>query len=142
MFIRPYAEADESQVLNLWLECELTRPWNDAKKDIARKLAVQRELFLVGLEGGNVIATAMAGYDGHRGWLNYLAVAPSHRELGHASALLRHIEGLLTAIGCPKINLQVRASNQAALDFYRRIGYAQDDVVSFGKRLISDAPAA
>lgn len=140
MLIRPYEESDEHQVTSLWAECELTRPWNDPRKDIARKLLVQRELFLVGITNGQVIATAMAGYDGHRGWINYLAVAPAHRSAGHAVAMMSRVESLLLEAGCPKINLQVRASNAKAVGFYRRIGYAQDEVVSYGKRLIPDAP--
>ena len=142
MKIRPYEESDESQVVNLWDECELTRPWNNPHKDIARKLKVQRHLFLVGLEAGQIIATAMAGYDGHRGWINYLAVAPSHRHNGYAAELMKCVEALLLEEGCPKLSLQVRASNTKAIEFYRHIGYAQDETVSFGKRLIPDAPAA
>lgn len=141
MHVRPYEESDESQVVALWDECELTRSWNDPRKDIARKLGVQRELFLVGAIGGQVVATVMAGYDGHRGWVNYLAVGLAHRNRGHASALMRRVEQLLAEAGCPKINLQVRASNTDALEFYRRTGYLQDDVVGFGKRLIPDEPA-
>lgn len=142
MLIRPYEEADEAQVLRLWTECELTRLWNDPRKDIARKLSVQREWFLVGIEEGQVMASAMAGYDGHRGWINYLAVAPAHRRQGHARALVHRIESLLTGAGCPKINLQIRASNEQAVAFYRCIGYAPDEAICFGKRLIPDAPAA
>ena len=138
LLIRPYEAADEAQVVALWQECGLTRPWNDPAKDIARKLAVQREWFLVGVVDDAVVATAMAGYDGHRGWLNYLAVAPAHRGLGHAAALLRHVEALLLDAGCPKLNLQVRGSNAEAVAFYRHLGYAQDDALSFGKRLIPD----
>ncbi|WP_093552850.1 GNAT family acetyltransferase [Pseudoduganella namucuonensis] len=142
MLVRPYEESDQSRVIALWRDCGLTRPWNDPSKDIARKLNVQRELFLVGVVEGRLVATAMAGFDGHRGWINYLAVAPDHRAQGHASALMSHIEALLVEAGCPKINLQVRSSNAEAIEFYRRIGYAQDDVVSYGKRLIPDTPAA
>ena len=142
MLIRPYEESDEPRVVDLWVECKLTRPWNDPRKDIARKLKIQRELFLVGVKNGQVMATAMAGYDGHRGWINYLAVAIAHRAEGHAAALMSRIESLLLEAGCPKISLQVRASNADAVEFYRRIGYAQDEVVSYGKRLIPDTPAA
>lgn len=138
MQIRPFDESDEPHVVALWNACGLTRPWTDPRKDIARKLAVQRELFLVGVVDSHVMATAMAGYDGHRGWINYLAVAVAHRKQGHALALMGRVESLLLHAGCPKINLQVRAANADALNFYRDIGYAQDDVVSYGKRLIPD----
>jgi ribosomal protein S18 acetylase RimI-like enzyme len=142
MHIRPYEESDESQVIALWMTCGLTRPWNDPRKDISRKLKVQRELFLVGFEGHAVVATAMAGYEGHRGWINYLAVDPAHRGQGHAASLVRRIESLLLALDCPKINLQIRSSNAQALEFYRRIGFAQDEVLSYGKRLVADEPPA
>ena len=138
MQIRPFAPADERAVVALWEACELTRPWNDPHKDIARKLAVQPELFLVGVIDGEVIATVMAGYEGHRGWVNYLAVALRFRGRGFGRALMQHVEHLLRLRGCPKLNLQVRASNPQAIAFYRRIGYAQDESVSLGKRLIED----
>jgi ribosomal protein S18 acetylase RimI-like enzyme len=80
----------------------------------------------------------MIGYDGHRGWINYLAVSPAHRLQGHARALMHEAECLLAAAGCPKINLQIRTSNASVIEFYKAIGYAQDDVVSFGRRLIAD----
>ena len=87
---------------------------------------------------GEAVATVMAGFDGHRSWVNYLAVSPEHRRAGLGCALMRHVEAALQARGCPKVNLQVRASNQVVLDFYERVGYGRDDVVSLGKRLIPD----
>ena len=140
MHIRPYLEADEAATIALWHACELTRPWNDPARDIARKLIVQREWFLVGTVDGRVMASAMAGYDGHRGWVNYLAVDPAHRGRGHARALMAEIERLLLAAGCPKINLQIRSTNAAVMAFYERLGYVQDQAVSFGRRLIPDEP--
>jgi ribosomal protein S18 acetylase RimI-like enzyme len=140
MRIRPYQETDETAVVALWQACGLTRPWNDPHKDIARKLQVQRDLFLVGEADGEVVATAMAGYDGHRGWVNYLAVQADLRGQGLGAALMHHIEQQLLALGCPKLNLQVRTGNTAVLDFYRHLGYAQDEAVSLGKRLIPDGP--
>lgn len=142
--VRAYAAADEAEVIALWESCGLTRPWNDPRRDIARKQTVQRELFVVGTLGGApgspIVASAMAGYDGHRGWINYLAVSPAHRRQGIGEGLMRHVEQALESMGCPKLNLQVRATNTDVLAFYRRLGYQQDDVVSFGKRLISDTP--
>lgn len=137
--IRPFQPADEAAVVALWEECRLIRPWNDPHKDIARKLAVQPELFLVGVADGAVMASVMAGYEGHRGWMNYLAVAPRCRRRGFGRTLVEYVERLLLGRGCPKINLQVRASNPAAVAFYRRLGYAQDESISLGKRLIVDA---
>jgi ribosomal protein S18 acetylase RimI-like enzyme len=138
MHIRTFHAADEGAVVALWDECGLTRPWNDPHKDIARKLEVQPELFLVGVVDEALIASVMAGYEGHRGWINYLAVAPRFRARGYGRALVEHVERLLLERGCPKINLQVRASNPAAVAFYRRLGYAQDESISLGKRLIVD----
>ena len=138
MLIRPFQISDEPAVVALWEECKLTRPWNDPHKDIARKLAVQPELFLVGVIGEEVVASVMAGYEGHRGWVNYLAVTPRFRGRGHARALMQHVEALLLERGCPKVSLLVRNSNRDALEFYRHLGYAQDESISLGKRLIAD----
>ena len=138
MQVRPFLDSDEAAVIALWEASGLTRSWNDPRKDIARKRSVQREWFLVGTEDAAVMASIMIGYDGHRGWINYLAVSPEHRQRGHARALMREAERLLAAAGCPKINLQIRTSNASVIDFYKAIGYAQDDVVSFGRRLIAD----
>ena len=138
MQVRPFLDSDEAAVIALWKAAGLTRSWNDPRKDIERKRSVRREWFLVGTEGDAVIASIMIGYDGHRGWINYLAVSPDHRKKGHARALMREAERLLEAAGCPKINLQIRTSNASVIAFYQAIGYAQDDVVSFGRRLIAD----
>jgi ribosomal protein S18 acetylase RimI-like enzyme len=138
MEIRRYQDSDEESVVHLWSECELTRPWNDPHKDIRRKLSVQRELFLVGVIDGRVIATVMAGFDGHRGWVNYLAVAEQFRRRGLARALMQRVESQLKDMGCPKLNMQVRVSNSAVLAFYERLGYTPDEAVSLGKRLIAD----
>jgi ribosomal protein S18 acetylase RimI-like enzyme len=136
--VRPYQPADEAAVVARWEQCGLTRPWNDPVKDIRRKLRVQPDLFLVGVVGGEVVATAMAGYDGHRGWVYYLGVAPGHLRRGYGRELLAEVEGRLRALGCPKINLQVRTANAAAVEFYRSVGFMPDDVVSLGKRLEHD----
>ena len=111
MEIRKFAVTDEAAVIQLWERCELTRPWNDPRKDIRRKLAVRPDLFLVGVVGGEVVGSVMA-----------------------------EAERLLHREGCPKINLQVRATNEAVIAFYQRLGYADDEVVSFGKRLVRDDP--
>jgi ribosomal protein S18 acetylase RimI-like enzyme len=136
--IREYRPADEEAVVALWAACELTRPWNDPRKDIARKLADSPRLLLVGEVDGRVLGTVMAGYDGHRGWINYLAVHPAWRRRGLGRALMDAAEERLVALGCAKINLQVRDENVAARGFYEAIGYRLEPMVSFGKRLISD----
>jgi ribosomal protein S18 acetylase RimI-like enzyme len=137
MKIRPFRPADEPAVIALWRDCDLVR-WTDPRKDVARKLRVNPEWFLVGEEEGRVMATCMVGYEGHRGWINLLAVAPSLQGSGHGRAMVAEAERLLRAAGCPKINLQVRTSNLAVLAFYRRLGFKVDEVVSLGKRLRPD----
>ena len=138
--IRAYLEADEAEVVALWTACGLVRPWNDPRKDIARKLAVQRDLFLVGRAGAGdrLIATVMAGYEGHRGWVNYLAVDPASRRRGLARSMMAAVEERLGRLGCAKINLQIRADNRDAIAFYQRIGFGEDAVLSMGKRLERD----
>lgn len=138
--IRPFDPADEDAVVELWRRCDLLRPWNDPRRDVARKLTVQRELFLLAVEGDAVLGSVMAGYDGHRGWVNYLAVDPGARGRGIGRALMSRAESTLLDLGCPKVNLQVRATNADAIGFYRRLGYLDDDVVSLGRRLVRDEP--
>ena len=123
----------------MWKDCNLVVPWNDPLRDIRRKLRVQPELFLVGVATGELIASVMAGYDGHRGWLNYLAVAPRFRRKGIGRKMVAEAEDRLRQMGCPKINIQIRTSNTEVIEFYRRIGFKPDDVVSMGKRLEADA---
>lgn len=144
--IRVFHPADEPAAVALWGACGLLRPWNDPHKDIARKLAEQPELFLVavlpGAQPGEVerlIGTVMAGYDGHRGWVYYLAVDPTWQRHSLGRLLMQRVEAELLARGCPKINLMVRAENKAVLDFYDRLGFSADASVSLGKRLIPDA---
>ena len=136
--IRAYQESDQDAVVALWRECGLVRPWNDPVKDIQRKLRVQRDLFLVGTLEGRLVATVMAGYEGHRGWINYLAVAREYRMRGFGRRLMDEAEALLRAIGCPKINLQIRSSNADVIAFYRSLGFSVDDSLSMGKRLVED----
>jgi ribosomal protein S18 acetylase RimI-like enzyme len=141
MKVREFADADEDAVVELWRRCGLTRPWNDPRKDIARKRRVQRELFLVAEEDGAIVGSVMGGYEGHRGWVNYLAVAPELRRAGLGRRLMAEVESRLRALGCPKLNLQVRNDNAQALAFYERIGFAVDAAVSLGKRLERDEPS-
>lgn len=176
--IRPFRPGDEEAVIDLWRLCGLLRPWNDPLKDIQRKLKVNPELFLVGVEssfadgkptpdqpsnregGGEspgceqapygtpyaydtlydrrIVATVMAGYEGHRGWINYLAVHPDCQRKGYGRMMMNRAEALLLELGCPKINLQVRVGNEGVIEFYRKLGYQIDQVVSLGKRLIHD----
>lgn len=141
--IRPFRPADTEQVVALWHAAGLTRSWNDPYRDIERKLAVQPELFLVATaepeSGEEVIGSVMAGYDGHRGWLYYLATDPTRRGFGIGRALVTEAERLLLAMGCPKVQLMVRPDNAAARGFYAALGYETFDTWATGKRLIPDA---
>lgn len=138
--VRPFAREDTEAVIALWQRCGLTRPWNDPTRDIERKLGVQPHLFVVAHDAHRVVGAVMAGYDGHRGWVNYLAVCPSLRGQGLGAALMRHVEQGLRALGCPKVNLQIRTGNAAVRAFYESLGYAVDDAFSMGRRLIPDVP--
>jgi ribosomal protein S18 acetylase RimI-like enzyme len=138
MTVRPYTTDNETAVIDLWRRCGLTRPQNNPKIDIERKLKVQPELFLVGLIEGTIVATVMGGYEGHRGWINYLGVDPRFQKKGLGRQLMDIMQKKLFALGCPKINLQVREDNLEAVKFYNTIGYTRDAVLSFGKRLIKD----
>lgn len=152
--IREFCAADTDSTIALWEVCGLTRPWNDPRADIARKLSVQPELFLVAEVGptapgaqagtvsdrepGEIVGSVMAGYDGHRGWMYYLATAPEHRGIGLGRALVAEAERRLEAMGCPKAQLMVRSDNAAAVGFYSGLGYETNDVLVLGKRLIAD----
>lgn len=138
LFIRPFQTEDEASVVSLWQLCELTVPWNNPYKDIARKLKVQPELFLVGMLDSLLIATVMGGYDGHRGWINYLAVHPDFQGQGYAQQVMENVESELRKRGCPKINLQIRSGNARVLAFYQKLGYTDDQALSMGKRLEED----
>ena len=133
--IRPFQPADQPDVIDLWHLCNLVVPHNDPATDIAAKLQIQPELFLVGTVDDRIVATVMAGYEGHRGWINYLAVSPDCRRRGIGRRMVAEAEFGLRELGCPKANLQIRSSNQSVIAFYRRLGFSQDDVVSLGKRL-------
>jgi ribosomal protein S18 acetylase RimI-like enzyme len=135
MQIRRFKSLDEAAVIALWHRCGLVVPSNDPARDIALKLVWQPDLFLVGEQDGRIVASVMAGYEGHRGWINYLAVDPETRQQGLGRMMMSAAESALRALGCPKINLQVRSSNEAVRAFYQRLGYAVDEVTSFGKRL-------
>lgn len=138
--IRSYQPTDEQALIALWQACDLVVPQNNPGLDIARKTKVNPEWLLIGELDGAIIGSCMTGYEGHRGWINYLAVHPDHQRQGYARQLMQRAEEILRAPGCPKINLQVRSTNAAVLAFYERIGYLRDNVVSLGKRLQHDVP--
>lgn len=132
--IRSFRPGDTGPVVDLWEACGLLRPWNDPYRDIAHKTAVDDDLFLVDETDGVVVGSVMAGYDGHRGWIYYLAVHPDHRGEGVGRELMDVAEKRLWDLGSPKINLQVRTDNLEVIRFYERLGYTADEVMSLGKR--------
>ena len=138
LHVRAFQPGDAPAVVALWEACGLVVPHNNPRRDIERKLRVNPEWFLVGDLGGRIVASCMAGYEGHRGWINYLAVAPEHQRRGYARQIMAEAERLLRQAGCPKINLQVRAENREALAFYERLAFTRDAVVTLGKRLERD----
>lgn len=138
MIIRPFENDDRQTVIKLWRRCGLVVAWNDPEADIDRKLRVDPELFVVGLAGSRLVATAMGGYDGHRGSLYYLAVDAEQQGRGYGRKIADYLADLLEQRGCPKLNIMVRSSNTRMIDFYHRLGFKTDEVVCLGKRLIED----
>ena len=139
MEIRRYRPADFDGVQSLWEEAfPNDPPWNRAETAIPAKLAFQPDLLFVAIGGGAVIGSIMAGYDGHRGWLYAVAVRQECRRGGVGAALVREAERALAELGCEKVNLQVRASNEAVARFYTKLGYAIEDRISLGRRLSAE----
>jgi ribosomal protein S18 acetylase RimI-like enzyme len=140
MDIRIFDERDTDDVLALWREAfpeyaAPGKPQRDPRLSIRNKLAMQPELFFVGVIDGRVAGTVLAGYDGHRGWMYSLAVAEARRGRGYGRALVAHAEAALSQLGCPKLNLQILANKPELRAFYAKLGYHADEVVSLGKQL-------
>jgi len=133
--IRPFQAEDKDDIAKLWKDCDLVVPLNDPIRDINTKIQFQPDLFLVGELNNKVIASVMIGYEGHRGWINYLAVSPLFQNNGLGKLLMNKAEDMLQEMGCLKINLQVREHNTQVIEFYRNLGYQDDHVISMGKRL-------
>ncbi len=140
MKIRQYSLEDEEAVIRLWQACNLIVPWNNPKKDVERKLDDSSEFFLVGTINEKLVATVMAGYDGHRGWIYYLAVDPEHRKQGLGRQMMVAAEEKLLDVGCPKIDLMVRKNNLEVIKFYEKVGYGHDEVITMSRRLTEDEP--
>ena len=136
--IRSFRQEDEAPLIKLWERCELVVAWNDPSKDISRKAQLDPDGLLLGWHDNSLIASVMAGYEGHRGWINYLAVDPEFRRKALGRIMMKAAETYLKQFECPKINLQIRAKNHQVIEFYKSIGFLQDDVINMGKRLIPD----
>jgi len=137
--IRPFEARDKAEVVRLWMEAfPNDPPRNEPLSVIRRKLEMQRELFLIGESNGAVVATLLGGYDGFRGWVYHLAVSATHRRKGYGRQMMLEAEDLLRRMGCPKLNIQVRAHNQEVVAFYKRMGYDVEDHISMGRLLSTE----
>jgi ribosomal protein S18 acetylase RimI-like enzyme len=136
MLIRTYQDADEAEVLDLWRRSlDYSLPHNEPRDSIQRKIAYQPELFFVAEREGRVVGTTMGGYDGHRGWIYSVAVLPECRRQKIATALVEHVIAELQKLDCPKINLQITASNAGVVGFYESLGFRVEERISMGKRM-------
>ncbi|WP_312028513.1 GNAT family N-acetyltransferase [Cellulosimicrobium composti] len=151
---------DVEAVVALWRACGLTRPWNDPYRDLADARLGETSTVLVGraardlpalgdgaadsddagpgdvvVRAGEVVATAMAGVDGHRGWLYYVAVDPRLQGCGTGRAVVVAAEAWLAARGARAVRLMVRSTNEAVRGFYERLGYVDQDCVVLGRPL-------
>ena len=138
LVFRSFRKSDQKDVIQLWMECGLVVQWNNPQRDIERKLGTQPELFLIGLINDKIITTAMAGYDGHRGWVYYLAVKPQYQRKEIGRQIMKEVEIRLLELGCPKLNIMVRTTNLDVINFYKAIGYKVDAITNMGKRLEPD----
>ena len=134
------AQADEAEaVIALWTACGLTRPWNEPRADFDQALKTSTATILISGAGRSVEGSVMVGFDGHRGWVYYLAVYPQARRSGLGRALMAAAQDWLRAQGAPKIQLMVRDDNAEALSFYAALGLEVQPVVVLGRRLDEDA---
>ncbi len=135
MHIASLSPPEFEAVIALWHDAGLTRPWNDPDEDLRRAMAGPSSTVLAGRDGDELVATAMVGHDGHRGWVYYLAVRADRRGRGHGRAMMQACEEWLAARGVPKLDLMIRTENDAVIAFYDALGYGHDDVVVMSKRL-------
>jgi ribosomal protein S18 acetylase RimI-like enzyme len=130
-----YSPEYQNAVVDLWNECNLIVPRNDPVEDIQKKLDFQPGLFFIALLDGQLVGSIMVGYEGHRGWMNYLAVLPSFQRRGYGRKLVNKAIVELRKIGCLKINLQVRRRNASVVEFYKHLGFEEEERISLGMRL-------
>ncbi len=131
-----YSPEYQDAVVDLWSQCDLIVPQNDPVEDIQKKIDYQPELLFVALLDGELIGSIMVGYEGHRGWINYLAVLPSFQKRGYGRKLVDRAIVELRKIGCLKLNLQVRGANASVVEFYKHLGFKEEDRISLGMRLV------
>jgi ribosomal protein S18 acetylase RimI-like enzyme len=130
-----YSSKYQKAVIDLWKKCDLIVPQNDPVEDIQKKLEFQPQLFLIALLDGQLIGSVMVGYEGHRGWLNYLAILPNYQKQGYGKKLVFKAIDELKKFGCLKVNVQIRKNNPSAIEFYKHVGFKDDNVIGLGMRL-------
>lgn len=130
-----YDNKYQEALVDLWRKCGLVTPQNDPVEDIQKKLDFQSDLFFLALVEEKLVGSVMVGYEGHRGWINYLAVLPEHQKQGYGRSLVEKAIEELQKLGCLKVNLQVRKTNLPAVEFYKHLGFKEDNVTSLGLRL-------
>jgi ribosomal protein S18 acetylase RimI-like enzyme len=138
--VAPIEDADIADVVALWQACGLTRPWNDPQADIALARRQPNSTVLVGRDADAIVATVMVGYDGHRGWVYYVAVDPVRRAQGLGRSIMNAAEDWLRQAGIAKLQLLVRRSNAKAGAFYQSLGYAEAETIVFAKWLDGREP--
>ena len=138
--IADIADGDVATVIALWQACGLTRPWNDPAADIALARRGPHSTVLIGRDGDAIVATAMVGHDGHRGWVYYVAADPDRRAKGYGRAIMNAAEDWLRAAGIPKLQLLVRRENSGVAAFYQSIGYEEAQTIVFAKWLDGREP--
>ena len=138
--ISPITDADVDAVIALWQRCGLTRPWNDPASDIAFARRGTNATILVGRQDGKLVASAMVGHDGHRGWVYYVSVDPDQRGKGYGRAIMAAAEDWLRGRGIEKLQLMVRGDNEKVHAFYQALGYYDQNRTTFAKWLDGRAP--
>ena len=140
LYVSPIEDLDLPEVIALWQRCGLTRPWNDPEADIALARRRPNSTVLIGRDGATIVATAMVGHDGHRGWVYYVAVDPDRRAQGHGRMIMQACEDWLRWAGIAKLQLLVRRENTRAGAFYQSLGYAESQSIMFAKWLDGREP--
>lgn len=134
--IIPYSNQYQTAVIDLWRQCNLIVPSNDPVEDNKKKIDFQPALFFIALLFDQVIGSIMVGYEGHRGWINYLAVLPTFQKQGYGKLLIIKAVTELRKMGCVKVNLQIRPDNLQAIGFYQHLGFKQEERISMSLRLV------
>ena len=140
--IADIVDADVATVIALWQACSLTRPWNDPAADIALARRGPHSTVLIGRDADEIVATAMVGHDGHRGWVYYVATDPKLRAKGYGRAIMNAVEDWLLATGISKLQLLVRRENAGVAAFYQSIGYEEAQTIVFAKWLDGRGPTS